>query len=120
MAKVAVALDYLSSIEGSSDIFPSGCLAGFQEVLPCHVLRLHHLDRSFLLPDGVVGTPGKTAGGTRLPGLSLVLLVKWSINVFAFRNCRNTECNINKFHFRTGFSYSPSLVVRNQIHIAVK
>lgn len=76
MAKAAVALDSLSSTEGNSDVFPSGCLAGFQKVLPCHVLRLHHLDRSFLLPDGVVGTPGKTAGGTRLPGLSLVSVVK--------------------------------------------
>lgn len=76
MAEAAVALDCLSSIEGSSDIFPSGCLAGFQEVLPCHVLRLYHLDRSFLLPDGVVGTPGKTACGSHLPGLSLVLVVK--------------------------------------------
>lgn len=84
MAKTALALDCRSTTEGSADTLPSGCLAGFQEVLPYHVLWLHHLDRSFLLPDGVVGTPGKTASGTRLLGLSPALVVTWSINVFAF------------------------------------
>lgn len=46
---------------GNTDTLRSACLAGFQEVLPYHILRLHHLDRSFLILDGVVGTPGKTA-----------------------------------------------------------
>lgn len=54
-----------------------------KEVFSHHVLRRHHLDCNILLPNGLVGTPGKTFDSETIC-LVFLLFAKWLINVFAF------------------------------------
>ena len=60
-----------------------GSLSVIKEVFSHHILWLHHLDRSILLLDGLVGASGKTLILTYI-SLAIFLVAKWLINVFAF------------------------------------
>ena len=62
---------------------PPGSLAVIKEVFSHHVFRLHLLDRSLLLLDGLVGTPGKTLRRTDIR-LAFPLVARWLVSVFAF------------------------------------
>lgn len=57
---VVLALNYQITVDSTNTLTSSGCLLVIKEVFSHHILWLHHLDRSILLLDGLVGTPGKT------------------------------------------------------------